>query len=80
MVHCDKRGGEAIVGSWSHIFKYEQGSSASLGSVFITRVPNNDDGTFSIDEVKGLIRGSDIHEAITQMIGIENTHNMAGMY
>jgi hypothetical protein len=25
MIHCDKRGSELICGSWSHVFKYEQG-------------------------------------------------------
>lgn len=78
MVHCDKRGSELIAGRWSHVFCYEQGNSASIANVFINKIPNNEDGTFSIEEVKNSIRGADIHDAITQLVVIENTHNMAG--
>lgn len=78
MVHCDKRGSEVMVGSWSHVFRYEQGSAASLANVFVHTIPNLDDGTFSIEDVKNGVRGSDIHDAITQLVVIEQTHNMAG--
>ena len=79
MVHCDQRDEEAIVGNWSHVFKYEQGSSASLAGTFIRNIPNNDDGTFSIqDEVVANIRGGDFHEPFTKLVIIEQTHNMAG--
>lgn len=78
MVHCDKRGSEIMVGSWSHVFRYEQGSSAQFANVFVHNIPNEDDGTFSIDDVKSYARGSDIHEPITQLVVIEQTHNMAG--
>jgi threonine aldolase len=78
MVHCDKRGSEIIVGNWSHVFKYEQGSAAQIANVFIHNLPNLPDGTFSIDAVRENIRGSDIHEPITQLVVIEQTHNMGG--
>ena len=52
MVHCDKRGAELIAGHLSHVFCYEQGSAASIANVFINKLQNNDDGTFSIEEVK----------------------------
>lgn len=67
-----------IVGNWSHVFCYEQGSAASIANVFVNKIPNHEDGTFSIDEVKNSIRGGDIHDAITKLVVIENTHNMAG--
>lgn len=67
-----------IVGKWSHVFKYEQGSAAQFGNVFAHTLPNLPDGTFSIDAVRESIRGGDIHEPITQLVVIEQTHNMAG--
>lgn len=78
MVHCDKRGSEVMVGSWSHVFRYEQGSASYLANVFVRTLPNLDDGTFLIDDVKNNVRGSDIHEPCTQLVVVEQTHNMAG--
>lgn len=78
MVHCDKRGAEVIVGHLSHVYCYEQGSAASVANVFVNKVQNLEDGTFSIEDVKNGIRGGDIHDPITQLVVIENTHNMAG--
>ncbi|KAG5668139.1 hypothetical protein PVAND_016091 [Polypedilum vanderplanki] len=78
MVHCDKRGSEVMCGSLSHVFCYEQGSASSLAGVFVHKLENNEDGTFSIEAVKKLARGSDIHEPVTQLVVVENTHNMAG--
>jgi len=78
MVHCNKRGAELLTGSLSHVFCYEQGSAAALANVFVHKLANNDDGTFSIDDVRNNLRGTDIHEPITQLVCIEQTHNMAG--
>lgn len=78
MVNCDKRGSEVMCGGWSHVYRYEQGSAASLGSVFVAHLPNDEDGTFPIEDVKTFVRGFDIHEPTTQMVVIEQTHNMAG--
>ncbi|XP_072932292.1 uncharacterized protein [Epargyreus clarus] len=78
MVHCNKRGSEAIVGRESHIFQYEQGGSAHLAGVLLHPMKNNPDGTFDLAEVESLIRGSDVHEPITSLVCIENTHNKCG--
>lgn len=78
MVHCDARGSEVICGNWSHVFKYEQGSSASVANTFVTNIPNLEDGTFSIDDVRRSIRGFDMHEPKTTMVVVEQTHNMSG--
>lgn len=67
-----------MVGSGSHVFCYEQGSASSLAGVFVHKLTNAEDGTFSIDELRNHIRGADIHEPITQLVVVENTHNMAG--
>ncbi|XP_037965224.2 probable low-specificity L-threonine aldolase 2 [Plutella xylostella] len=78
MVHCSQRGSEALVGNMSHIFKYEQGGAAHLGGVLLTTLENKPDGTFDLDEFEKRIRGSDIHEPLTAMIAVENTHNYCG--
>ncbi|XP_052759263.1 uncharacterized protein LOC116413004 isoform X2 [Galleria mellonella] len=78
MVHCSKRGSEAIVGETSHIFRYEQGGAAHLGNVLLTTIPNKPDGTFDLDTLEGKIRGSDIHEPITSLVAVENTQNYCG--
>lgn len=80
MIHCNQRGSEAIVGKWSHVFRYEQGSPSYLANVFINALDNFEDGTFSIDELKDAIRGSDIHQPTTQLVVVEQTHNMTGLF
>lgn len=80
MVHCDARGSEVICGNWSHVFKFEQGSSASVANTFVTNIPNLEDGTFSIDDVRRSIRGFDMHEPKTTMVVVEQTHNMSGLW
>lgn len=44
----------------------------------MTTIPNNDDGTFSLEELKQRIRGDDIHEPKTMLAIVENTHNICG--
>ncbi|KAG4067036.1 hypothetical protein HA402_000027 [Bradysia odoriphaga] len=78
MVHCSQRGAEAIVGDLSHIFLYEQGSSAHIAGVQLNTIPNEPDGTFCLNQFKRKIRGYDCHEPITALAVIENTHNMCG--
>ncbi|XP_049869165.1 uncharacterized protein LOC126368945 [Pectinophora gossypiella] len=78
MVHCNKRGSEAIVGDSCHIFKYEQGGAAHLGGVLLTTLDNKPDGTFELSDLERRIRGSDIHEPVTSMVAVENTHNYCG--
>lgn len=68
-----------MVGSWSHVFRYEQGSAAQIANVLIHTLTNLEDGTFLIDDVRNNVRGSDIHEPITQLVIVEQTHNMAGL-
>lgn len=46
--------------------------------MFVHAVSNLEDGTFSIDYVRENVRGEDIHEPVTQLVTIEQTHNMMG--
>jgi threonine aldolase len=75
---CNNRGSEIIVGDKSHIFLFEQAGASQFGGVNIRTVPNLLDGTLDIDEVKKAIRDNDIHEPTTELICIENTHNVCG--
>ncbi|KAJ2946157.1 hypothetical protein O0L34_g5088 [Tuta absoluta] len=77
MVHCSKRGSEMICGDLSHVYCREGGIS-HLGGVLVTSVRNLPDGTFNIEELEKKIRGSDIHEPVTMMVTVENTHSFCG--
>uniref|UniRef100_U5ERL8 Putative threonine aldolase n=1 Tax=Corethrella appendiculata TaxID=1370023 RepID=U5ERL8_9DIPT len=78
MVHCDRRGTEAIVGDLAHIFLYEQGGAAQIAGVSLNQIKNKPDGTYCLDEMKKKFRGLDLHEPITSLVCVENTHNMCG--
>ena len=51
-VHCEVRGAEFICGSLSHIHIYEQGGAASLMGAHPRAIPNKNDGTMDLDDVK----------------------------
>ena len=72
--HCG-RGDEILLGDRSHISLYEVGGVAALGGVHPRPLPNNNDGTISIDLLEKGIRHSDIHCPPTRLICLENTHN-----
>jgi threonine aldolase len=73
-----KRGTEIIVGDKSHIFLYEQSGASQFGGVSYRPVINLPDGTMDISAILECIRDKDIHEPSTQLICIENTHNVCG--
>lgn len=79
MVHCSRRDGEIIAGDNSHTFRFEQGGPSQIAGVQTALLRNREDGTFDLDELRDKIRvDSDIHEPITQLVIVENTHNMCG--
>lgn len=78
MVHCHRRGAEAIVGHLSHVYLFEQGGASQLAGVQISPIHNNPDGTFDLTEFQEQFRGVDLHEVTTTMAVVENTHNMCG--
>ncbi|XP_021194030.3 uncharacterized protein LOC110378905 isoform X2 [Helicoverpa armigera] len=78
MVHCNKRGSEAFVGNLSHIYKYEQGGAAQVAGVLLSTIANKPDGTFDLAELESRFRGTDVHEPITSLVAVENTHNVCG--
>jgi threonine aldolase len=75
---CPQRGSEIIVGDNSHMFLFEQGGAAQFGGVSTRSIKNLSDGTMDINDIYFAIREHDIHEPITKLICIENTHNACG--
>jgi len=75
---CSSRGSEIIVGEKSHIFLFEQTGASQFGGISLRTIPNQPDGTMRIEEIQAAIRDDDIHEPSTQLICIENTHNVCG--
>lgn len=78
LVHCNARGSEMICGDNSHMFKYEQGNVSQFGGIHSCQLPNLPNGTFSLESLKAHIRSEDIHDPITKLVCVENTHNRCG--
>ncbi|XP_065363969.1 uncharacterized protein LOC135957200 [Calliphora vicina] len=79
MVHCHRRGTEAIVGDLSHTFLYEQAGAAQIAGVQLATIKNKTDGTFCLREMQHKMRlYDDCHEPVTTLVIVENTHNMCG--
>ncbi len=72
--HCG-RGDEILLGNRCHISLYEVGGVSALGGVHPRTLPNNSDGTISLDLLEKGIRHPDIHSPPTRLICLENTHN-----
>ena len=75
---CEKRGSEIILGNKSHIFLFEQSGASQIGGIGYSVLQNKHDGTIDIEHIRKAIRDDDIHEPITSLIAIENTHNACG--
>lgn len=75
---CDKRGSEVIVGNKNHIFLFEQGGASQFGGISYSTIATQEDGTMNIEDIENAIREVDIHETMTSLIAIENTHNACG--
>ena len=78
LTHCRERGDEYIVGDQAHIHYYEQGGTASLGSVHPRTVRTSPDGTLEVPLIEAAIRTLDDHFPITRLVCLENTHNRCG--
>ena len=78
LAHCG-RGQEALVGDQSHIYHYEGGGASVLGGVAFHIVPTDATGELPLEALADAMRDpEDSHEAITQLICLENTHNRCG--
>lgn len=81
MTHC-RRGDEFIVGRAAHVFHYEAGGAAALGSAHPHPLDFASDGTLDLDEVAAAIRPSSdhfdpllSHLAPTRLLCLENTQD-----
>jgi len=77
LTHCG-RGDEVILGNLSHTFIFEGGGVAALGGVMPHPLPNLPDGRIDLDAMQSAIRPDDIHQPITRLVVLENTHNRCG--
>lgn len=77
LVHC-QRGDEVVVGDRAHIYLNEAGGMSALGGIHPHPIPNQPDGTLSLDGIRAAIQTEDVHHTITRLICIENTHNVCG--
>jgi threonine aldolase len=78
LAHTWERGAEYIVGDRAHIYVYEQGGAAQFGGAHPRVLPTRDDGTLALDVVRNSVRAHDQHFPRTQLLCLENTHNMCG--
>jgi len=74
LTHCG-RGDEMVLGDQAHIFYYEQGGSAAVGSIHPHTVPNQPDGKILLEDIEAAIRPDNVHFPRTRLIVLENTHN-----
>lgn len=80
LAHCHGRASEIIVGSNSHICLWEGGNAAGIGGVH-TRQLSEDPVTaeFREQDIRDTFRSdNDDHFAKTELLCLENTHNMMG--
>ena len=76
MTHA-RRGEEVILEAEAHIFYYEVGGLAVLAGVQTRPLPGKR-GVITPAQVRGAIRGDDIHFPRTGLVCLENTHNRVG--
>jgi len=77
LTHCE-RGSEIILGNKAHTFLYEVGGIAALGGIQSHILPNQQNGTLKVADIRQAIRMDDIHDPPTRLITLENTHNRCG--
>ncbi|MCA8954228.1 MAG: aminotransferase class I/II-fold pyridoxal phosphate-dependent enzyme [Planctomycetes bacterium] len=75
-VHC-RAGDELICEERSHVFVYEGGSIARLSGTQ-TRTLAAAGGFPTVEQVRAAIRSTDLHYPRSQLLVLENSHNMAG--
>lgn len=73
-----QRGDEVIMGNMGHTFLFEAGGISALGGVFPHTLQNQSDGSLLLADIENAIRPDDIHDPVTRMVLLENTHNRCG--
>jgi len=70
---CKNKGDSALIGDKSHIYNYERGGLAAIGSIMPGVLRNLPDGTFDLNEVRAAIPPPTEHIAQPQVICLENS-------
>jgi threonine aldolase len=76
-VHCQGLFSEVIMGHDSHTFRYEVGGSV-VARGHSRQLETAPDGTIPLDALRAAIQKPDVHNTITRVIYLENTHNARG--
>ena len=77
--HCHTRASEILVGSSSHISLWEGGGAANIGGVHTRQIKENEDAKMDTDQIRdNVFPDTDDHCAKTNLLCLENTHNMLG--
>lgn len=77
LTHCG-RGDEAVMGHFGHTFLHEVGGISALGGVFPHVIPNQADGTLSLEDIQAAYRKEDVHHPVSKLLILENTQNQCG--
>jgi threonine aldolase len=72
MAHCG-RGDEFLVGQEAHVYKYEQGGAAVLGSIQPQPLEHEAHGGIALERIAAAIKADDLHFARTRLLTLENT-------
>jgi threonine aldolase len=79
LAHCHGRASEIVIGTQSHLCIWEGGNVSNIGGVSTRQIHELENGQLPLDQVKDVWRlDNDDHFAKTQVICLENTHNMMG--
>lgn len=73
-----QRGDEALMGDLAHTALFEGGGVSALGSVYPHTLRNQPDGSILLEDIRAAVRGTDIHQPVTRLLVLENTHNRCG--
>ena len=77
LAHC-QRGDEVILGKENHTYLHEAGGISVLGGIHSCQLANQPDGSLLLSDIEAAIRSEDVHEPITRLVCLENTHNHCG--
>jgi threonine aldolase len=68
------RGGEIIADAYSHTVLDEQAGHAVIVGASVRQLRSREDGTLDPVDVREAVRVDDIHEPVTSLVMLENTH------
>ena len=72
MSHC-QRGEEYIAGQMVHVYRWEGGGAAVLGSIQPQPLSNQPDGSLALADIEAAIKLDDPHFAVSRLLCLENT-------